>query len=747
MALPDSTKVFRETLVPPLLPNTFSEQEEQKFESIPTSELNVRRKLPMPIAETNVPPVHPFVLPSVALRSLAVKDEKRSCKAQNFVERKPISPLIEETPKAASHERRVVSEKSLQVCEMEARMAALENQVASLVDLVQRQQELLHPQQTTSPPQSNSPAQTNASIPPLESPCPYRGKVLASVFFSDPKGIVALNPSPTNSRKSLRRRRSSSLSIFEESKSHIENMNRDTFSLMTKDHSNWLDRVALPLNLNEDQHPKSPTPCDETDKQEEKKEHRDDDDGDRAKTSKPEKVDPSPAPSVKQRKNSDADNRWSSSNPSNSIATTPKQVIKTTFLEHLKRYNLDSSSLEHVHPNEDATADADMERFVMVPSRVEKLLLFGLGICVDCFLYILTILPIRFAWSIIALFCSALLNVRNNKNWRMFRFSRQHLYQLVQGFIIYAVYRIALIPLSIGTIYHWIRGQAMIKLYVLMAIMEVFDRLMCSLGQNALDSLYWNTTHRPKSRRMIVSVVVVFMYATLHSLLLFMHVTALNVAVNSADQALLTLLISGNFAEIKSTVFKKYNEQILFSITASDICERFKLALFLSLVFILNCFQGGMNQTMIMNYLKMSAFVLTAEMLTDWIKHSFISKFNFISINVYPRYALTLAGDVTGVGHEGLQINHTHAVVKRLGMAQIPLVCVMARYLREAARYAVEDETDFVFSWKRWPFMLVSVYMLLLLVKIVLGFTLERTSQAMIATATVEPVSTTKCKK
>ena len=78
------------------------------------------------------------------------------------------------------------------------------------------------------------------------------------------------------------------------------------------------------------------------------------------------------------------------------------------------------------------------------------------------------------------------------------------------------------------------------------------------------------------------------MYAALHTLILFVHVATLNVAMNSADQALLTLLISGNFAEIKSTVFKKYNKAALFKITTSDICERFKLSLFLGLVLVLN---------------------------------------------------------------------------------------------------------------------------------------------------------------
>ena len=72
--------------------------------------------------------------------------------------------------------------------------------------------------------------------------------------------------------------------------------------------------------------------------------------------------------------------------------------------------------------------------------------------------------------------------------------------------LIWFVYTQVLCPISIGKLYHWIRGQAMLKLYVLIAIVEVFDRLLCSFGQDAWDSLYWNTTRRPRHRRMLVSV-------------------------------------------------------------------------------------------------------------------------------------------------------------------------------------------------------------------------------------------------
>lgn len=241
----------------------------------------------------------------------------------------------------------------------------------------------------------------------------------------------------------------------------------------------------------------------------------------------------------------------------------------------------------------------------------------------------------------------------------------------------------------------------MLKLYVLIAIVEVFDRLMCSLGQDCLDSMYCNTTRRPRSLRMLISVLVVLVYVGFHTLILFVHVATLNVAMNSADHALLTLLISGNFAEIKSTVFKKYNKANLFKITASDVCERFKLALFLGLVLLLNQSQG-MTWSQVLDYAKMCGIVWFTEMLADWIKHSFITKFNFIPSQVYGEYALLLAGDVTGIiGQQQQQqeggttsaaaannLDHTHAVVKRIGLAQVPLVCVLARYVSEAARYS-----------------------------------------------------------
>jgi hypothetical protein len=311
----------------------------------------------------------------------------------------------------------------------------------------------------------------------------------------------------------------------------------------------------------------------------------------------------------------------------------------------------------------------------------------------------------------------------------------------------------------------------MVKLYLLIAIVEVFDRLMCSLGQDCLDSLYWNTTRRPRSSRLLVSILVVLMYTAGHSLLLFVHVATLNVAMNSDDQALLSLLIGGNFAEIKSTVFKKYNKAYLFKITATDICERFKLALFLVLVLTLNLSQG-MDKNMVRNdleclvllvslyqavtdelfspgqmykYMNMCIIVWCAEWLSDWIKHAFITKANYIASGVYSEYGLLLAGDYSGFGHEGENLDHSHAVVKRLGLAQIPLVCVMAKYLKEAYKYGTYERHP-----QTWMIVLgiFTLWSLLLVCKMFLGSFLHRISRMKLEAAPAfSKTNTTVAKK
>ncbi|CAM9210597.1 unnamed protein product [Ectocarpus sp. 4 AP-2014] len=334
----------------------------------------------------------------------------------------------------------------------------------------------------------------------------------------------------------------------------------------------------------------------------------------------------------------------------------------------------------------DTQANRTVRNFLTVPRQLERLLLFGMLVCLDTFLYVTTFLPIRIVIGVVSSIFSLLTRRRRPT------VNRPLVYDWMRG-ATFAAALGSLQFLEMSRVYHYIRGQAMVKLYVLIAMVEIFDKasrfLMCSFGQDALDSLYLSTVHK-KKRRVLVHFTIVCVTACLHSLLLFVHVTTLTVAVNSSDQALLTLLISNNFAEIKSSVFKKFDKHNLFQLSCHDVVERFKLALFLAMIMLLNVCQGGLDDPRAFFFFSVQfsaifAMVFGGEVLADWIKHGFIIKFNQLTPSIYDEYSTILARDVAAFRKDdGSTLDHTHFVARRLAFATVPLNCVMIRFVQMA---------------------------------------------------------------
>ena len=115
------------------------------------------------------------------------------------------------------------------------------------------------------------------------------------------------------------------------------------------------------------------------------------------------------------------------------------------IMSFLNSLNLDSRQHDG-SPTEDV--DANMEEFLRVPYRIEELMAFGMLICADSLLHILTVTPLKFIWSCICFLGSVFLNHTKKMSWC--RFHRRHLYQFVRVFVIYAVYKYILSPISIG---------------------------------------------------------------------------------------------------------------------------------------------------------------------------------------------------------------------------------------------------------------------------------------------------------
>jgi hypothetical protein len=156
-----------------------------------------------------------------------------------------------------------------------------------------------------------------------------------------------------------------------------------------------------------------------------------------------------------------------------------------------------------------------------------------------------------------------------------------------------------LMRLDASRMYHWIRGQAAIKLYVIYNVLEVGDRLLSALGQDVLECLFSREAleRAPDGHSKVLRPFWLFLmalaYTVSHSTALFYQVITLNVAVNSYSNALITLLMSNQFEEIKSTVFKKFEKENLFQLTCADVVERFQLWLMLLIIASRNIVETG----------------------------------------------------------------------------------------------------------------------------------------------------------
>lgn len=289
--------------------------------------------------------------------------------------------------------------------------------------------------------------------------------------------------------------------------------------------------------------------------------------------------------------------------------------------------------------------------------------------------------------------------------------SSNHKADLLQGAVI-IFSCIILMKFDASRMYHSIRGQAAIKLYVIYNALEVFDRLFSALGQDIFECLFSDETlerdldGRSKILRPLGMFLLALVYNVIHAAALFYQVITLNVAVNSYSNALLTLLMSNQFVEVKSTVFKKFEKDNIFQLTCADVVERFQLWLMLIIIALRNIVEVGglsvisatadgnsdfMKETMPIrsNSILPNSFtilpswsgevlspfllVLGSEMIVDWIKHAYISKFNNVKPAVYQRYLDVLAKDY----YTNAFVNQN--LIKRLGLPVIPLSCLFIR--------------------------------------------------------------------
>lgn len=191
-----------------------------------------------------------------------------------------------------------------------------------------------------------------------------------------------------------------------------------------------------------------------------------------------------------------------------------------------------------------------MYTFMKIPRELEKFMSYGFFHCLDSFLFVFTFLPIRFLTALAKLLLKTPLRLLRLSNSRGNYLFPAEMIDLLKGFIIgLCVYAMSYIDTSM--MYHMIKSQSVIKLYLFYNMLEVGDRLFSALGQDTIDALFWTATEPKKGRKrehigVLAHFLLTIIYVVLHTLLVLLQATTLNVAINASNKALLTIMMSNN---------------------------------------------------------------------------------------------------------------------------------------------------------------------------------------------------------
>lgn len=370
--------------------------------------------------------------------------------------------------------------------------------------------------------------------------------------------------------------------------------------------------------------------------------------------------------------------------------------------------------------------------FMKVPFEFEKFMFQAYFQIVDAFLFVFTLLPIRFllsCWFIVSRSLSKLF-ARLSLYQRHPRFTsdQQGVYQhgllqpaevcdLLRGSIlICATILISYVDTSV--LYHNIKSQSVIKLYIFFNMLEVFDKLLSTLGCDVLDALFWTATEpvniedKGKQRfKVFYYLIAAVGYVVVHGLLVLLQATTLNVALNSKNKALLTIMMSNNFVELKGMVFKKFEKNNLFHMSCSDARERHHFLVLLIIVMLQTLKEYNWDESQFYVLLPDCILILISEMVVDWFKHAFVTRFNEINCEVYREYTVTLAYDLVSSKLKRAYADHSDLVSRRMGFIPLPLSVLVLRVCA----------SSLTINWWQGYLCLLLLYLCLLTTKTVIN--------------------------
>lgn len=410
--------------------------------------------------------------------------------------------------------------------------------------------------------------------------------------------------------------------------------------------------------------------------------------------------------------------------------------------------------------------------YIRLPLHLEQFMTFGILYSTVVFLKWLVIIPLR-------CFIHTLINLRkliNGHPLSLFSEKRSLMYKndllSVSGIIITLF---LLKNIDTSKIYHNIRAGTAIKLYFMTQVLDIADRLLSASGQDILIVTHKFNNFRKNNKldlnkvsQFVCLYLLSVLYLWFHSYALIYQVMALNVAINSYSNALLTLILSNQFSELKSAVFKKTEREGLFQNSCADLNERFLIFIMLGIISSRNLLQILINTESLSDFFESltpnswstqltswksinnwigliigpSIFVIGSEFLVDWIKYAYILRFNKIKPKVYDKFTKILASDfISGFKSDKFnKINHQpndhpNLLTKRTGFPISTIMIIFCRlsifpYSQYLAT-SVYERTDhnYLLSWVIISAIILFVIAVLVSLRLILSFVILRWSK------------------
>jgi hypothetical protein len=300
--------------------------------------------------------------------------------------------------------------------------------------------------------------------------------------------------------------------------------------------------------------------------------------------------------------------------PASSSSVSGNSVFLTWLFDEVRSRPDESALL--------AIPRSHLQEVKMVPVRLEKLLGFGFLLCLDILLHELSFTPLQVVRALPRMLAGRLTVTEECDRLRL-------LLLIFNVGLIYTIF-------DVSAVYHYIRGESFLKLYVIFNMLEMFERFIRSVGVDLFDLIMAEV--RNPWRSLAPKFVVTLIYCFLHTVMHYLRVLLLSVAINTSSSAVWLILVTNNFGEIKSTVFKKYKEDSLFPIVTSDIVERFYLVL--DIIFVLTRQLITPHRAM-MSALDIATWLVLLVLIeigTDWIKFCLILKFSELNASMIDKY-------------------------------------------------------------------------------------------------------------